>query len=99
MHAADTGKVRPALEMCFGIPLFAGYVLSLLIVIPLVTHGITFISRLQLWTQPVWIVLHLIPFVFIAFADLKSFERWTGFSGIGGVDGRSFNLVLFGTAA
>jgi len=55
MHAADTGKVRPALEMCFGIPLFAGYVLSSLIVIPLVTHGITFISRLQLWTQPIWI--------------------------------------------
>ena len=88
-----------ALEMCFGIPLFAGYVMSSLVVIPLVTHGITLISRLQLWTQPIWIVLHLMPFVFIAFADLKSFERWTGFSGIGGVDGRSFNLVLFGTAA
>ena len=97
--AIEAAIMSLALEMCFGIPLFAGYVLSSLIVIPLVTHGITFISRLQLWTQPVWIVLHLIPFVFIAFADLKSFERWTGFSGIGGVDGRSFNLVLFGTAA
>jgi CheY-like chemotaxis protein len=97
--AIEAAIMSLALEMCFGIPLFAGYVLSSLIVIPLVTHGITFISRLQLWTQPVWIVLHLIPFVFIAFADLNSFERWTGFSGIGGVDGRSFNLVLFGTAA
>ena len=97
--AIEAAIMSLALEMCFGIPLFAGYVLSSLVVIPLVTHGITFISRLQLWTQPVWIVLHLIPFVFIAFADLKSFERWTGFSGIGGVDGRSFNLVLFGTAA
>ena len=48
-----------ALEMCFGVPLFIGYVLSSLVVIPLVTHGITFISRFQLWTQPVWIVLHL----------------------------------------
>ena len=97
--AIEAAIMSLALEMCFGIPLFAGYVLSSLIVIPLVTHGITFISRLQLWTQPIWIVLHLIPFVFIAFADLKSFERWTGFSGIGGVDGRSFNLVLFGTAS
>ena len=35
-----------------------------LIVIPLVTHGITFISRFQFWTQPIWIVLHLIPFVY-----------------------------------
>ena len=71
--AIEAAIMSLVLEMCFGIPLFAGYVLSSLIVIPLVTHGITFISRLQLWTQPVWIVLHLIPFVFIAFADLKSF--------------------------
>src|SRR5580700_394704 len=88
-----------AFEMCFGIPLFIGYVLSSLIVIPLVTHGITFISRFQLWTQPVWIVLHLVPFIYIAFADSASFERWTNFSGLAGDQGRSFDIVLFGTAA
>lgn len=88
-----------AFEMCFGIPLFIGYVLSSLIVIPLVTHGITFISRFQLWTQPVWIVLHLIPFVYIAAADSASFDRWTNFSGLAGQNGRSFNIVLFGTAS
>ena len=97
--AIEAAIMSLALEMCLGIPLFAGYVLSSLIVIPLVTHGITFISRLQLWTQPIWIVLHLIPFAFIAFADIKSFERWTGFSGVAGVDGGSFNLILFGTAS
>ena len=43
-----------------------GYVISSLVVIPLVTHGITFISRFQLWTQPIWLVLHFLPFVFIA---------------------------------
>ena len=97
--AIEAAIMSLALEMCLGIPLFAGYVLSSLIVIPLVTHGITFISRLQLWTQPIWIVLHLIPFAFIAFADIKSFERWTSFSGIAGEDGGSFNLILFGTAS
>jgi signal transduction histidine kinase/CheY-like chemotaxis protein len=88
-----------AFEICFGIPPFIGYVLSSLIVIPLVTHGITFISRFQLWTQPVWILLHLVPFVYIAFADSASFERWTNFSGLAGEHGRSFDIVLFGTAA
>src|ERR1700682_1352143 len=97
--AIEAAIMSLALEMCFGIPLFIGYVLSSLIVIPLVTHGITFISRLQLWTQPVWIVLHLIPFVFIAFADLNSFERWTGFTGLAEAHGQSFNLILFGTAS
>ncbi|HWE74089.1 MAG TPA: hybrid sensor histidine kinase/response regulator, partial [Stellaceae bacterium] len=88
-----------AFEMCFGIPLFVGYVLSSLVVIPLVTHGITFISRFQLWTQPVWIVLHLLPFIYIASADPASFERWTNFSGLAGEHGRAFNIVLFGTAS
>src|SRR5712692_4629520 len=80
--AIEAAIMSLALEMCFGVPLFIGYVLSSLIVIPLVTHGITFISRLQLWTQPIWIVLHLLPFIFIAVADPGSFERWTRFSGI-----------------
>ena len=97
--AIEAAIMSLAFEMCFGIPLFLGYVLSSLIVIPLVTHGITFISRFQFWTQPVWIVLHLIPFVFIAVVDSASFERWTNFTGLAGADGRSFNLVMFGTAA
>ena len=44
--AIEAAIMSLALEMCFGIPLFAGYVISSLVVIPLVTHGITFISRL-----------------------------------------------------
>ena len=48
-----------ALQMCFGLPLRARLPRqSSLVVIPLVMHGITLISRLQLWTQPIWIVLH-----------------------------------------
>ena len=97
--AIEAAIMSLAFEMCLGIPLFLGYVLSSLIVIPLVTHGITFISRFQFWTQPIWIVLHLIPFFYIAAADSASFERWTNFSGLAGSDGSSFNLVLFGTAA
>jgi signal transduction histidine kinase len=97
--AIEAAIMSLAFEMCLGIPLFIGYVVSSLIVIPLVTHGITFINRFQSWTQPIWIVLHLIPFVYIASADSASFERWTNFSGLAGVEGRSFNLVLFGTAS
>jgi signal transduction histidine kinase/CheY-like chemotaxis protein len=97
--AIEAAIMSLAFEMCLGIPLFIGYVLSSVIVIPLVTHGITFISRFQSWTQPIWIVLHLLPFAFIAVADRASFERWTNFSGLAGADGRSFNLVLFGTGA
>jgi len=80
-------------------PLFIGYVVSSLVVIPLVTHGITFISRFQLWTQPIWVVLHLLPFIFIAATDMPSFTEWTQFRGIEQRDGSSFNLILFGLAS
>src|ERR1700691_1554224 len=82
--AIEAAIMSLALEMCLGIPLFLGYLLSSLVVIPLVTHGITFISRFQSWTQPFWLVLHLVPFAFIAAADSASFERWTNFSGMAG---------------
>jgi len=96
--AIEAAIMSLALEMCFGMPLPLGYVVSSLMVIPLVTHGITFISRLQLWSQPIWIVLHVLPFVFIAMSDPSSFDAWTHFSGAAGHDG-AFNLALFGTAA
>src|ERR1700682_3899245 len=93
--AIEAAIMSLALEMCFGVPLFLGYVISSLIVIPLVTHGITFIRRFQLWTQPVWAVLHLLPFGFIAAIDLPSFGEWTRFPGIEQRDGGSFDLVAF----
>ncbi len=66
----------------------------------MVTHGITFISRLQLWTQPFWLLLHLLPFVFIAFADpQRSSRNGRNSRGIGKESGNSFNLALFGAAS
>jgi signal transduction histidine kinase/CheY-like chemotaxis protein len=97
--AIEAAIMSLALEMCFGVPLFVGYVVSSLVVIPLVTHGITFISRFQLWTQPVWIGLHLLPFIFIATADIRLFEEWTQFAGLEERDPASFNLILFGLSS
>ncbi len=87
------------LDACFGIPLPLGYVLCTVAVVPLVTHGITFISRFQLWTQPAWIVLHLLPFAFIGAQGAEPFTRWAGFHGSAGVASGSFQLGLFGAAA
>ncbi len=67
--------------------------------IPLVTHGITFISRLQMWTQPFWLLLHLLPFGFIAFANPQAIKGWVEFAGLGQESGYYFNLTLFGAAS
>ncbi|AXK80655.1 response regulator [Pseudolabrys taiwanensis] len=97
--AIEAAIMSLALELCFGIPLSVGYVISSLVVIPLVTHGITFISRLQLWTQPIWLALHFLPFAFIAAADWPAFAEWTRYAGTPGQGSDHFSLVLFGAGA
>lgn len=79
--ALEAAIMAMALDLLFGIPLAFGYLISSIAIIPLVTHGITFISRFQLWTQPLWIILQLLPFVFIIYADASAVESWTQYSG------------------
>jgi signal transduction histidine kinase/CheY-like chemotaxis protein/purine-cytosine permease-like protein len=97
--AIEAVILASALEMCFGIPRPIGYLISAVVIIPLVTHGITLISRFQLWTQPLWIILHVIPFAAIAYANPHSFAEWTKFAGEHGNPSGQLDLLLFGTAA
>src|SRR6202162_4794433 len=79
--AIEAAIMAVALEMGLGIPLQVGYALSSLIIIPLVAYGITLISRLQLWTQPIWVVLQLAPFLALAIMAPDNFRPWVGFGG------------------
>jgi len=97
--ALEAVIMAAALEMCFGIPRPIGYLISAVVIIPLVTYGITLISRFQLWTQPLWVVLHILPFVAIAWANPHSFTEWRKFAGEHGDAGGHLDLLLFGTAA
>src|SRR5438105_1339831 len=79
--AIEAVIMAAALEMCFGIPRPVGYLISAVVIIPLVAYGITLISCFQLWTQPLWIVLHIMPFAAIAWANPHSFTEWRTFAG------------------
>ena len=95
--AIEAAIMAHALHMCLAVPLAIGYVLSALVVIPLVIHGITLISRFQIATQPLWLVLHLLPFVFIAFQSPESFAQWAHFEGKHGAG--ALNILHYGAAA
>jgi signal transduction histidine kinase/purine-cytosine permease-like protein/DNA-binding NarL/FixJ family response regulator len=97
--AIEAVILATALELCFGIPRPVGYLISAVVIIPLVTYGITLISRFQLWTQPLWIILHILPFAAIAYANPHSFSEWTKFPGEHGDPAGHLDLLLFGTAA
>lgn len=97
--AIEAVILASALEMCFGIPRPIGYLISAVVIIPLVAYGITLISRFQLWTQPLWVILHIIPFAAIAWHNPNSFTEWRKFSGDHGDLNGHFDLLLFGVAA
>jgi len=104
LFAIEASIMTGALELVFGIPLWLGYIISALAVIPLVTHGVRMISRFQLLTQPVWIVLNILPFIFIAMSDWQKFDIWLGFAGRGHESGEigtiaPFDLAMFGAAS
>jgi signal transduction histidine kinase/purine-cytosine permease-like protein/DNA-binding response OmpR family regulator len=99
--ALEAAIMAMALDLLFGIPLALGYLISSLVIIPMVVYGITFITRFQLWTQPLWIILQLLPFVFIIYADASAVENWTQYTGTvnneSGQSGQS--ILLFGAAS
>lgn len=107
--ALEAAILALALELTIGIPLTIGYVISALMVIPLVTHGITLISRFQVWTQPVWLVLQVIPLVCIAWQSEDIFYLWHNFEALEPIDSSStagaesgtsgFSLLAFGAAS
>jgi len=96
--ALEAAIMALALELYFKLPLTVGYLVSSLVIIPLVTHGITLISRLQLWTQPLWIVLLVLPYAMVLWREPSAFSNFTTFAGHA-EGGSGFDLLLFGSAA
>lgn len=97
--AIEAAIMAMALELLLGIPLVVGYLICAVAIIPLVTHGITTISRFQVWTQPLFLVLQIAPFVFILYSDIATVADWSQFQGVVPEADGGFDLLLFGAAA
>lgn len=97
--ALEAAIMAMALQILFDIPLALGYLISTVIVLPFVSHGISYISKFQVWTQPIWIFLQLIPLYFVFTHPDSQFDEWVSFNGSAGESGQDFNLILFGTAS
>ncbi|MGI4861852.1 MAG: ATP-binding protein [Janthinobacterium lividum] len=95
--ALEAAIMALALQMYWHMPLALAYLLCSLAIVPLVTFGITLINRLQSWTQPLWVVLLVAPYLAIALREPHLFAEWTTFGGLG-ASGREFSLAAFGAA-
>ncbi|MEY4766453.1 MAG: hypothetical protein RI907_3126 [Pseudomonadota bacterium] len=96
--ALEAAIMALAIQMAVGWPLPVCYVVSSLVIIPLVMYGVTLISRLQAWTQPVWLALWVCPFVAVAWHKPEAYDAFTTLAGrsTGHAD---FDFAAFGLAA
>ncbi|WP_091941181.1 hybrid sensor histidine kinase/response regulator [Methylorubrum salsuginis] len=98
--AIEAAIMALALQLCFGLPLWLGYIVCAGLVIPLVVYGIRLISRFQIWTQPVWVALNLLPLGFIAASPdaPASLGTLAAFPGLGDGAAVGFDPLRFGLA-
>jgi len=64
----------------------------------LVIFGMTLLARLQVWTQPLWLILLFGPFLAVAVTHPSSFAAFTYFGG-NSPSGSAFTLVGTGAGA
>ena len=97
LFALEASIMSSALELYFQIPIAIAHVISAVTVIPLVTFGITTISRLQLWTQPLWLLLLVTPYIVVFNREPEALMTLETYFWIAG-SGQGFNWLLFGSA-
>lgn len=95
--ALEAAIMAQALELYFGLPLGWGYLLSSIIIIPIVFYGMTLISKLQLWTQPIWIIMMIAPFVAVLYKEPEAINAFVNFAG-SATQNNEFDFYYFGFA-
>lgn len=95
--ALEGAIMAQGLEVVLGIPLPIGYVISTVVVIPIVIYGMRALERLQFWTTPLWLALALLPLIWIVFTQPDAVTEFLAFTG--GSDGTvSFSAVVASAA-
>ena len=97
LFSIEASIMSAAMTMVLGIPFWLANVISAVVVIPIAAYGIRAISRMQVWTQPVWLALQFGPLLYLAFRGMPEFGGWTRFSG--NLAHGGFALLPFGMAA
>jgi signal transduction histidine kinase/purine-cytosine permease-like protein/FixJ family two-component response regulator len=97
LFALEASIMSLALELYFHIPIAVAHIISAVTVIPLVTFGITTISRVQLWTQPFWLLLLIAPYIAVMKSEPDALLTVKTYFWIAG-SGQGFNWLAFGSA-
>ena len=97
--AIEAAILASALKALFGIPLSVGYFLCAVAVIPIVMRGITTISKFQVGTHSLWLILQIAAIAIVVFFEMDKLSEWTAYSPENMPQAKEFSWLLFGAAA
>jgi purine-cytosine permease-like protein len=92
--ALEGSIMAQGLELGLGIPLWAGYAASTLVIFPLVIYGMKVLSTLQVWTTPLWLVLMVAPFGYLVVSHPESVGQFFAYAGESGKAGFDIGSTL-----
>ncbi|MGE4481396.1 ATP-binding protein [Acidocella sp.] len=96
LFSIEASIMSAAIVMVLHPPLWLANCISALAVVPIAALGIKAISRMQLFTQPVWLLLQFGPLLYLAAEGLPDIGAWTRFPGFTG--NNALALLPFGMA-
>ncbi|WP_338086139.1 hybrid sensor histidine kinase/response regulator [Gluconacetobacter azotocaptans] len=96
LFAVEASIMAFAISLATGVPIWLAYVISALGVVPIALYGMKAITRMQLVTQPIWLVLQFGPLAYVLMSEPAAVAAWA--HAPGGLGSGSGNLILFGLA-
>jgi purine-cytosine permease-like protein len=97
--ALEGSIMAQAISLFTGIPLPVSYLICALFIIPLVIFGMTLLAKLQVWTQPIWLILYVMPFIAILIMDPGAFGTFAAFGGKNSPHSAGFDILSIGLGA
>lgn len=94
--ALEGAIMAQGLKLGLGLPLWLGYAVSTLMVIPLVVYGMKALSTLQVWTTPIWLLLMVGPLVYLVANDPGTVDRFLAYPGTNGDGALNTASVMLG---
>jgi purine-cytosine permease-like protein len=92
--ALEGSIMAQGLNLGLNVPLWAGYAASTLIIFPLVMYGMSLLSKLQLWTTPLWLILMVAPFAYLLISHPESVATFFAYQGQSGNGATSLGSIF-----
>ncbi|MGF7448548.1 allantoin permease, partial [Klebsiella michiganensis] len=94
--ALEGSIMAQGLLVGLGIPLWMGYLIATLMVLPLVVYGMKALTRLQVWTTPLWLVLMVVPVAWLIAKDPDLVDGFMNFAGKNNASTVDLTAIMLG---